>query len=261
MNRKYEINKWYTIILGRSADCKGLLHYTNSNLSIDKIKTILLSSEEYKERNLPYNKTKLNKQWALDNLIELDIIFKKYNVKFWLDSGTLLGYYRNKDFISHDHDVDIGVNFLEFNPKIIFDIYSSGWKIKTFGTPNNSLHVRVTKRSIEVDIFFYYPITDNKVKYSVFDCDNIGLKQLDYIFNKFNIKKIEFLGNNFYVPEDELDWIITHYGTNWNVEICNWDWKSSPLNLKHTGNYLDKTLQTNELLSWASDIPMQVWGI
>ena len=32
---------------------------------------------------------------------------KNYNI--WLDFGTLLGYYRENDFISHDLDMDFGV--------------------------------------------------------------------------------------------------------------------------------------------------------
>lgn len=205
------------------------------------------------------HETKLNYEWALENLIELVNIFKKYDVKFWLDSGTLLGYYRNKNFISHDHDIDIGVNFSEFNPNIILDMHNSEWKIETFGYANDSLHVRVIKRSTIVDIFFYYPIADNKVKYSVFDSDPVGLRQLDYIFNSFGIKQIEFLGYNFYVPDDELDWIITCYGPNWNVEDPNWN-HLSPLNLKYTDNYFNKKIQIDQILSWTS-IPLDIWGI
>ena len=37
---------------------------------------------------------------------------KDYNI--WLDFGTLLGYYRENDFISHDLDMDFGVQVSNF---------------------------------------------------------------------------------------------------------------------------------------------------
>mgnify|MGYP003089566186 FL=1 len=37
---------------------------------------------------------------------------KDYNI--WLDFGTLLGYYRENDFISHDLDMDFGVQVSSF---------------------------------------------------------------------------------------------------------------------------------------------------
>ena len=33
------------------------------------------------------------------------------NILFWLEFGTLLGYYREHDFIKHDYDLDIGANY------------------------------------------------------------------------------------------------------------------------------------------------------
>lgn len=33
-------------------------------------------------------------------------------IKFWIDYGTLLGYYRDHDFIGHDNDLDTGA-FIE----------------------------------------------------------------------------------------------------------------------------------------------------
>jgi cytidyltransferase-like protein len=41
--------------------------------------------------------------------------FDKNNVPYWIDCGTLLGAYRESDFIEHDDDIDISVNIDHLN--------------------------------------------------------------------------------------------------------------------------------------------------
>jgi acetyltransferase-like isoleucine patch superfamily enzyme len=48
--RRDEITKVYVEILGRHPDKNGYEHYYNSNLSIEQIKHILMSSDEYQKR-------------------------------------------------------------------------------------------------------------------------------------------------------------------------------------------------------------------
>jgi phosphorylcholine metabolism protein LicD len=39
----------------------------------------------------------------------------KNNIPHWIDCGTLLGAYRESDFIEHDDDIDISVNIDHLN--------------------------------------------------------------------------------------------------------------------------------------------------
>ena len=58
---------------------------------------------------------KINRKIARENLLLLKEIFDKNNINFWLMYGTLLGAVRDKDFIIHDFDTDLGLFYSDIN--------------------------------------------------------------------------------------------------------------------------------------------------
>lgn len=52
---------------------------------------------------------KLLQEILFNNLVEIDNICKKHNIKYWLDQGTLLGAVRHNGFIPWDDDLDIAM--------------------------------------------------------------------------------------------------------------------------------------------------------
>ena len=78
----------------------------------------------------------------LDMLVEFDAICKKHNLKYWLDSGTLLGAVRHKGFIPWDDDIDLSMPLEDYR------------RLK-----------EIAQDELSENIFFQTSITDKKFKF------------------------------------------------------------------------------------------------
>ena len=59
----------------------------------------------------------------LEMLIEFDTLCKKHQLRYWLDSGTLLGAVRHQGFIPWDDDIDLSMPLEDY--KLFLEIASS----------------------------------------------------------------------------------------------------------------------------------------
>jgi fukutin len=192
----------------------------------------------------------MNKSTALNNLIDLSNILEKFQVKFWIQDGTLLGYYRHNDFISHDTDTDLGIDFSSFNPKCLLEILNMGFSIKhIFGYIEDSLEIALERNGVKTDLFFHYIIGNNQ-----YHCAFLNdIIRIDYIYKKFNTKQIEFLNHKFPAPENELDYIKTKYGDCWIIPDKKWHWAYSPRNHKKTDIIIDKNISIQKFNKWINN--------
>ena len=56
------------------------------------------------------NKNLRNLQLGILELLKIfDKLCKKYNLRYWLDAGNLLGAYRHKGFVPWDDDMDVSM--------------------------------------------------------------------------------------------------------------------------------------------------------
>jgi len=177
----------------------------------------------------------MNKKIALENLVELHEIFKTLNVEYWLSCGTLLGFYRDNDFIGHDKDTDVCINIDCLSKYLIQKLISAGFLIKhKFGRIHNGFEIAIVKNNVKTDLFFFYK-KENYWYHSVYA--NFTKKdslKYDYVFNPFELKENKFLNHFFVTPDDIESVLIQQYGTNWKTPNKNWIYYQSPLNLIKT---------------------------
>ena len=99
----------------------------------------------------------MNKEIAFKNLKEARDLLNKLNISWFLMGGTLLGFMREKDFIPHDDDMDIGVFIQDWTPKITEEFQVQGWQwASKMGTNEAGLEYRFIKDGIQLDVFFWY---------------------------------------------------------------------------------------------------------
>jgi hypothetical protein len=179
-----------------------------------------------------------NPQTAISLLVELTDILERNSIQSWLTDGTLLGFYRESNFIGHDKDMDIGAFIKNYNPAIKEVIREYGWTlIRELGTVEQGLEFTLGKNSHKIDIFFFY---EDKEKYwhAAWQGKKIDGKRyramIKYNYDRFELKKAMFLGHEFNVPSDTKKYIITKYGEGWHTPVKDWDWTFGPSNAEAT---------------------------
>lgn len=177
----------------------------------------------------------MDKKIALQNLILLDEIFRRNNTEYWLSCGTLLGFYRQGDFISHDLDTDVCISIDSLNLNLLKDIFKNGFKCnRVFGRIHDGFEIALFKNGVKTDLFFVYK-KDDYWYHSVYaNFTNIDSVKYDYIFEPIEIKETQFLGHMFKTPSDIESVLKQQYGEDWAIPNKNWCYYRSPKNARNT---------------------------
>lgn len=154
-----------------------------------------------------------------------------------ISSGTLLGWYRQCNFIDYTSDIDTTLPIWMFTPKIFDVITRHNFKLmRTFGDPsltNETGGFEVTFAHIptknHLDIFFIYTDVDGK------EWTSLWVKnKLNRIYFAPGIltdgKEADFLGIRVMVPHDPVEYLYSSYGPQWMIPKDKWTWWNSVTN-------------------------------
>ncbi len=151
--------------------------------------------------------------------------------KYFLVYGTCLGALREKDFIGHDLDIDIGIMRKDFKLEYVNALIEKGFKLHNmFGMLECGLELSFKKDGIKIDLMLYY-----QTGYKIWNClwDNGGRNGLNdmivhsYDTKLFEIQELELGGELFYSLG--LDYIKAVYGEAWKTSITPWNWRTDHL--------------------------------
>lgn len=186
----------------------------------------------------------MNKSLAKEFLFDLDDIFKKYNITYWLDCGTLLSAVREKDFMNHDDDIDVGMylSLVENYPlwyKILKDFNKRGIRVLTAW--GDSVFSLEKNKAMTGDVHTY----KHKDKEYCIEMKDVLFAYPEELFNILDT--IEFLGRKFNVPHNPEKWLALMYGDNWkepHPEIKGWTSK------------ITRPFKHYKLMSYSRNIPL-----
>ena len=158
----------------------------------------------------------------------IDKIFKEINIEYWLDTSTLLGAIREKNFIKGDNDLGLGINIKDYSIIIPKKLKENGILLLREYLVDNGDYGREQTyiyKGVEIDIFYHTINIDNKItKYHSFilngNSNNYLVKEALFPFE--GLTRIDFLGKKYNVPKNYIEYTKVKYGEDFMTPNPKW---------------------------------------
>ena len=163
-------------------------------------------------------------------------------IAFWLDFGTLLGYYREHDFIKHDCDLDFGV-MLKDAERVKIALESNGFKrISYYKATDGGVEECYKFMHTSLDVFYFREEGDKLYCNTFTTFSKFSLKRM-FSLNKVPcfVKKIyipnsgfanvEYKGSFVGIPNNIREHLEWHYGKSFMTPNPNFNYKKEAQNI------------------------------
>lgn len=160
-------------------------------------------------------------------------VCESIGVKPFLTFGTLLGFMREKDFISHDEDVDLGLMNDDFQKKHLIKeaMLKKGYKLRINDDYMLSfIHPRVP--GLFIDFSRVYQKDNHMVIRILSEDDQNTL--FSYYFpieTMCKFRKVNFQRNKVFIPMEPDKWLSVVYG-EWQIPQKKFNYQCDHKNLK-----------------------------
>ena len=171
-----------------------------------------------------------DKAVGLKNLVAVRDILQDAGIRMFLHWGTLLGAVRERDFIPHDNDIDVGFYLADLDKFLALrsEFEKRGFEFMSGGEISNRKDgyiYKVIRDGVDVDLF---PAREVR---RLFRGRLWQLDERTTVSSHFldSLQSTIFLGETFSTPADPIGLMRNLYGKTWNVPIADYparvDWR------------------------------------
>lgn len=130
---------------------------------------------------------------------------------YWVSAGTVLGFYRDKDFIKGDTDIDVEMLNDGISKQDIIKAMKGFELIREIEHEGKPQQLAFIKNEVIFDIYFYKVVGDNIVNEN-----EHGTMKVPYKFVK-DLKQIKTKYGSFPAPSPIEEYLEYRYGKDWKT--------------------------------------------